>query len=311
MERPFATGLIIECICFWAVPIFLMLTGATLMRYREKYDTKTFYRKRITKVLIPLLIWSVIIAVWKYKTSQIRIDNFSIKYFLNLFFQNKIESIYYFMFLIIGIYITIPVLSVLAEEKNKKICWYAVLALFITQSVLPVMFEIFGIKYSPYLEIQFGGYIIFILLGYLLSTTNIEKKYRVLLYIAAIFSICLRYFTTLNLTISENKLNKLFFEYVQFHSVILASAVFVFMKNINMDRIKNSLKMSKIVSEISGCSFGIYLIHKVVMHYEIKFLNISVITWQWRVFGIISTYLISLTIVYLVKKIPIVKKIFP
>ena len=37
------TSLIVECICYFAVPLFCMLSGATLMNYREKYDTKTVY----------------------------------------------------------------------------------------------------------------------------------------------------------------------------------------------------------------------------------------------------------------------------
>ena len=132
-----------------------------------------------------------------------------------------------------------------------------------------------------------------------------------MLYIGACISICIRYFGTLHLTISDGKLNQLFFEYIQFHSVVLASAVFVFIKNINFNKIKESKILPKLIADISGCSFGIYLIHKVVMHYELRFLNINVTIWQWRTFGIISTYIISLVIVYITKKIPIVKKVFP
>lgn len=53
-----ATSLIVECVCYWAVPIFLMLSGANLIKYREKYDTKTFFKKRFSKVLVPFLFWA-------------------------------------------------------------------------------------------------------------------------------------------------------------------------------------------------------------------------------------------------------------
>lgn len=39
--------LVAEVAFYWAVPIFLMLSGATLLNYREKYSTKIFFRKRI------------------------------------------------------------------------------------------------------------------------------------------------------------------------------------------------------------------------------------------------------------------------
>lgn len=33
-----AQALVIEVICYWAVPVFLMLSGANLLNYREKYE---------------------------------------------------------------------------------------------------------------------------------------------------------------------------------------------------------------------------------------------------------------------------------
>ena len=38
--------LIIEVLCYFAVPIFVMLSGATLLRYRERYSTKIYFYKR-------------------------------------------------------------------------------------------------------------------------------------------------------------------------------------------------------------------------------------------------------------------------
>ena len=40
------------------VPLFVMITGALLLPVRG--DASTFYKKRITRVLYPFLIWSVI-----------------------------------------------------------------------------------------------------------------------------------------------------------------------------------------------------------------------------------------------------------
>lgn len=66
-----AQSLAVEVICYWAVPIFFMLTGATLMNYRSKYDTKTFFGHRIKRTVIPFLFFSVfmyILYVYEFKT---------------------------------------------------------------------------------------------------------------------------------------------------------------------------------------------------------------------------------------------------
>ena len=56
-------SLIAECAFYWAVPIFLMLSGANLLNYREKYSTKVFFKKRIIRTVIPWLFWSVVMLV--------------------------------------------------------------------------------------------------------------------------------------------------------------------------------------------------------------------------------------------------------
>lgn len=55
-----AMMLITECVCYWAVPVFFMITGATLLDYRLRYSTKVFFQKRFTKTGIPFIFWSIV-----------------------------------------------------------------------------------------------------------------------------------------------------------------------------------------------------------------------------------------------------------
>ena len=49
---------LIEVVFYFAVPVFFMLSGATLLDYKKKYSTKTFYKKRFVRTFIPFVIWS-------------------------------------------------------------------------------------------------------------------------------------------------------------------------------------------------------------------------------------------------------------
>ena len=42
-------SLLVDVLAYWAVPVFIMLSGATLMRYRERYTTKEFLRRRFSE----------------------------------------------------------------------------------------------------------------------------------------------------------------------------------------------------------------------------------------------------------------------
>ena len=36
-------SLLVDVLAYWAVPVFIMLSGATLMNYRRRYSTKVFF----------------------------------------------------------------------------------------------------------------------------------------------------------------------------------------------------------------------------------------------------------------------------
>ncbi|MDD5922430.1 MAG: acyltransferase family protein, partial [Eubacteriales bacterium] len=48
----------IETFFYWGVPVFFMISGATLMDYRRKYSTSHFLKKRFNRTFIPFIIWS-------------------------------------------------------------------------------------------------------------------------------------------------------------------------------------------------------------------------------------------------------------
>ena len=146
--RTWNFSLIIECICYWAVPIFIMLSGANLLNYREKYDTKIFFKKRILKVLIPFIFWALIMFIWKKYTGQLNVSLNSIKDYFNFFLSNKEEPIYYFMFEILGIYLTIPLLSRLTKIEYRNTLWLSVGIFFIFNATIPNILGLFQINWN-------------------------------------------------------------------------------------------------------------------------------------------------------------------
>ena len=43
----------LQTVAHFAVPVFFLITGANLLDYRKKYDTKTFFKKRAARTLAP------------------------------------------------------------------------------------------------------------------------------------------------------------------------------------------------------------------------------------------------------------------
>ena len=306
--RAWKTALIFEVICYWAVPIFIMLSGATLLNYREKYDTKTFFKKRLSKILIPWIIWSMIIYV-------INTKSFNILNFVKDFLYCRIEGVYWFFPLILFLYCVIPVLSILTQkEENRNLLKGIVIFIFIFKGIIGPLCSVLDIKipniFEPFFEIN--GYIMLLVLGYLLSTTEIKKNKRVCIYILGIISAITMYSHIYIKSIQEGAINRKLSGYCTAITVLMASAVFLFIKNINWEKIFNKIQLNpKAISIIASCSFGIYLIHVLIMTKLTKALNFNVYSIWYRTLGTIALYLICLAIVYIIKKIPILKKIVP
>ena len=93
----------VNCLFYWAVPIFLMLTGATLMDYRDRYDTRTFLVRRTGRVLAPFVTWSLIALAWKVMTGQMAAP-VGPRSLVDLVLNARIMDVYWFFIPLLAIY---------------------------------------------------------------------------------------------------------------------------------------------------------------------------------------------------------------
>lgn len=300
--------LVIEVLCYFAVPIFIMISGATLLKYRERYTTKQYFNKRIEKVVIPWLIWSFIVYIVHNK-------NLNLMNFANKFINGKIETIYWFFPLIIYLYCIIPILSILTDKiEYRKTMWYIVGFIFLFQSLLQPVCKILDINFPSVLNYMVGqnSYIIYLLLGYMLSTSKLSRGKKLGIYVVAIISLLFKYLYTMYVSINTGILNKDSWGYTVFTGVFPAIAVFIFVKDINWEKILDKIKIdTKILTQLASCSFGVYLMHMLVKSKMVNLFNINTSSYFYRLIFPFILYIICVTIVFIIKKIPIVKKIVP
>ena len=181
--------------------------------------------------------------------------------------------------------------------------------LFVTHSCLPLLFLSLGVKYNNSLSFPVAGYVLFLILGYLFSTIELSRKQRIVIYLLGLISAFIRYAGTYYYSLEQGKIDKFLFGYIQFHSVLLALAVFVLVKEIG--KYVESVKIANFLAVLSSCSLGIYLIHKLAMSYELYFLQITADNVYWRFAGAFLTYFVCLSVVLVIKRIPYLRVIFP
>lgn len=297
-----------ECLFFWAVPVFLMLTGATLMDYRKRYSSQVFFKKRLVRTVFPFIAWSLLALAWKVSTNQMD-SPVGPRSFVDVIFNTKIIDVYWFFIPLFSIYLMIPILSLFIKRDNFNVLRYTVLIYFLINSVLPLCCELTGIPFNGNLTISiFSGYVIFPVLGYYFSNHEITPTNRIVLYVSSIILVVFRY---LVIAINEGASSSLVWSYLSPIGIVQGAAVFVFAKHFNWSKLFSNSKRRQFLAKLSSCSFGIYLIHMIVFYYGLVLTHLNGGSLAWRTIGPLVAYCVCLVIVLVGKKIPIIRRLFP
>ncbi len=302
-------ALFVDCFFYWGAPIFFMLTGATLMSYREKYSTREFFKRRFGKTLAPFLAWSLIALVWKVSTGQMQAP-VGPRSLINLILNTQIIDIYWFFIPLFAIYLSMPLLSLLAKDRRALI--YGAMLAIALNFVLPSLASLVGINWNSSLSMpMLGGFLVFPVLGYLIKDREPTRRQRALVYALGIAGFLARFIGTI---ICSDKAGKLVGFMQGDHNIpflVESVAVFLLAKSINWEAVFKTDVAKKRLAKISGCSFGIYLIHMIVFWYGMRLTGLSGDSLAWRTAGPVVAYFLCLGITYVGKRIPGVKLLFP
>ena len=137
------------------VPLFVMITGALLLPVRE--SSGTFYKKRITRVFFPFLIWSVLYNLFPWLTGVLGVEprvildffpysgedvmrqslDVSLGYIGGIPFNFSLLAVHmWYIYLLIGLYLYLPVFSAwVAQASERAKLWF--LALWGVTLLLP------------------------------------------------------------------------------------------------------------------------------------------------------------------------------
>ncbi len=306
--------LAIEVLFYWAVPVFFMLTGTNLIDYRKRYSTKVFLKKRFDKTVIPFLFWSIISIPWGiFQEHSINGQDInSVRNIIDVVFHAKAMSIYWFFLPLFTIYLCIPLISLIPEAERKKACQYYIVYSFLMSSLFPPLCTILGIQFNNNLFCGLngaGGMLMFAIIGYYL--THYEIRHSKILFAAGAVVIVIRYMLNYNLALEQGSMDHTYSNYNDFYSVLLAVAVFIFFVQIDFERIPFFSQHQGLIRRISGASFGIYLTHYYLLRFLVTQFGIDMTTLSWHIWGTIAVYCISLVLVLILQRIPLINKIVP
>lgn len=301
-------SLFLQTIAHWAVAVFFMISGATLLGYRTRYSTKIFFQKRFFHVVLPFLLWSAIYLFYNsYFRHSIHVSNFTDA--ISLFLNGQIVSIFYFFYHLIGIYLVVPVVSLLADKRYQKLLLFVIILGFFGTAFLRDFTLWTKFQITADFEIPLGkGYMCFFLAGWYLSQYRLTYLKRKILYVLGILSFIVMFGITYIRSYQLNHIYSTLRSYFSICNFLMAAAVFVFIEYFHFKKIFGE-SFCRVITKLSSTSLGVYLVQMIYFPIVWKFFN-TYSVW-YMLLAPIPIYFISVMTVFIIKKIPLLNWLIP
>ena len=273
---------------FWCVPVFFMLSGSLLLAKSDE-SMHNFYKKRISKILVPTLFWSAFfltyLAIYK---------DFTIFNIFGAILKGKPFYHLWFMYAIIGLYLFTPFLRILLTNLTKKQINIFLILIFVftfANNYIGNYFHNQGNIFS-----LFFTYIGYFILGHALyQNKNYFINHNNLYIISFVISTVI--FSIISISIHTIPIIAYYTPFIAFESILLFLYIITS---------TNKIKFPHIWIKLSTLSFGVYLIHPLFILFipNLKMENLVYIPFLFLLI-IIASY----TTVYILKKIKYLKNI--
>ncbi len=254
----FIIGAIFDSLGRSGVPLFLMISGALLLGREE--DPLTFYKKRFSRIILPFLFWSFLYAFFSSWQNNQAVH---IGKLINSILWGPSYYHLWYLYMLMGIYLIAPFIQVLVKNLSKRHLEILLVLWFIFKLMLPQLsgqIKIwlntdFGIGIHSHFPDLYLGYF---LLGYYLFTyrpfSQITKPGMWFIGIALIQAML-----SLLIYWKTNAYQELMIM-PSSPTVVLQAALFTCWAQ----RMQKQ-SFTRIVTLISGLSFGVYLLHPILI----------------------------------------------
>ena len=283
-----------EHLLMWCVPCFLLITGALLLDPEREVPLSKLFGKYMRRMVLALVVFTFIFRALDVMAGEK--DGLVSGFFRDLFFGESGAHMWY-LYLMIGIYFMMPVYRAASEKLSDKTMQYIIAVLVVFTSVLPAL-ESFGLPLAFYIPTSLV-YPAYIFLGYYIHNHKMDRALALLLLVGCTAVLVLLSFLRAGGVSYAEGLDQLF---GYSSPLILGQSCGVFGLFDRMD-VKN---LPAFWQSADRCTFGIYLIHMIFIHWMFKWAGVDPYTIGAWIFpaAAVLFFLVSFAITWCIRKIP-------
>lgn len=300
-----ASMITVNCM-MWAVPCFIMVTGALLLQMEKRITYRKLFSKYILRAFAALVLFSMLFRIFDIYMDGETFGISSLGQGIIEIFTGSGWSHLWYLYLLIGLYLLLPFYKKIVLLSSENELRYLLCIYVIFLSLLP-LFQLGNIFPGFYIHVS-TIYPFYLFLGYALYMGILKPGRIFSLGMIIAGTVCIAVLTYIRWNSDLAQMEQ-FWGYSSIFVILQAAGIFCLLKNAN--EMKNAI-LKKILEKLDQCSFGIYLIHMMFVRIIIRYMefnpfaNGGVITVCIVIAGVLA---VSWIITLLLKKIPFLRKI--
>ena len=260
----------------WCVPVFVMISGALFLNPKKIILTKRLYTSNIFHIICAFIFWSFLYVIYDTGIQELSWNMVS----------EIIKGPFHFWFLkmLLGLYMAVPIFRIIVS--NKRCERYFLFLAFLFSFFVPCMSILVGFfsesgrnlltewVESLYLYV-IAGYSTYFFLGHYITQYHFNSRLKNWLSLFGICCCICVAFVTYYYSLKKGTPHLPLYDYLSPFAMFEAIGLFIFITDINYQ--KWPMLVKNCVFMISKYSFGIYLIHILIMKltYDVTGLDAS------------------------------------
>jgi surface polysaccharide O-acyltransferase-like enzyme len=258
-------------ICQAAVPLFVMLSGASLLT-QHPWDMRRFFARRAAKLLVPLIGWTLIYAVWQGYLDHDRIYIRTHDIIRNLVdgLNKPSASHLWFLWVIVSLYLLTPMLRPFVVLGSSGSQLYFGILWFVVTALLPLFEGWSGLHVGLQLEMA-SGFIGYYVLGgslHRLTPTRLSVPWIIISWLLFGLSAVGTAWGTHVLNKGKGAFNESLWEASAGNVIVMSFAAFLLIRHYGARLVDGNPETAKWRTWLvwaSSLSFGIYLSHQMIL----------------------------------------------
>lgn len=330
----FVTGVMYGSLVRPCVPLFAMMTAVLLLPVKPGTSLSGFYKKRIGRIAMPLVFWSVMLPLMAYcyftainpetNNTQLSVSDYTATALIQrvttfIFNFNFDTTPLWYLYMLVGLYFVMPIISSWLVQASKKdiktilYIWGFTLLLPYIKMIAPLLgytgnyghMGLFGeCDWNIYGTFHYvSGFIGYLILAYYLKTYPLDWSWKKMAAICLPMFIVGYAITSIGYIITNEHFpgNYAYLEILWYFTGInvfmMTFPVFVIIQKLD-------IKPRKWLSKAAKLTFGIYLCHFTFTFLSYDLYNIPTLPYTARILlAAMTTTAISALIVWAMSRL--------